>query len=142
MPPTIIGHPPCTTPLAEARRHWRCCCSIHHAKIEATDVWGYTPVLEAARSGKSEMVELLVERGASLAVRGKENETPLMVAKAFGHQETADLLRRLERPNRGVRSPPDGVLADGRCLRRNSAKFENIPVSRRTCRLRIRLSRQ
>ena len=67
----------------------------HHAEIEVTDVWGYTPVLEVARSGQSEMVELLVGRGASLAVRGKEGETPLMVTKVFSHQETADVLRRL-----------------------------------------------
>ena len=66
-----------------------------HAKIEATDISGYSPVLEAAQSGQSEMVELLVGRGASIAVRSKQGETPLMVTKVFSHQETADLLRRL-----------------------------------------------
>ena len=67
----------------------------HHAKIEAADAWGYTPLLEAAAAGKSEMVELLAGRGASLAVRGKDGETPLMLAKLFSNQETADVLRRL-----------------------------------------------
>ena len=68
----------------------------HGAKIEATDVWGYTPLLEAARSGQLELIELFLRRGASIAVRGKEGETPLMVSKAFGHPEAADMLHRLD----------------------------------------------
>ena len=77
----------------------------YHPQLEATDVWAATPLIEAARSGEPEVIQLLVSQGANLAARSKEGETPLRLAKASGHQEAVQLLRRLGATEKGGALP-------------------------------------
>jgi hypothetical protein len=55
---------------------------------------GYTALGYSAAKGNPQMVELLLENGASPALVTKEGDTPIELALRFGHAEIADLLRQ------------------------------------------------
>ena len=54
---------------------------------------GYTPLMEAAREGREEIVELLLGQGADINALTKETqETALTLACSWGFTEVADFL--------------------------------------------------
>jgi ankyrin repeat protein len=55
---------------------------------------GYTPLAYAAMKGNPQMVELLVEHGASPSMATREGDTPVELALRMGHTEVADTLKR------------------------------------------------
>ncbi|KAL6070983.1 E3 ubiquitin-protein ligase HTD1 [Balamuthia mandrillaris] len=55
---------------------------------------GYTPLHQAAYYGRTEVVKLLLKRGASTTLLNCNRETPADAAKANNHTEVANLLQR------------------------------------------------
>ena len=61
------------------------------------NVYGRTALHYAAMYGYSNIVERLLTHGADAAIREEESgETPAMVAARFGHNDTAEILRRAD----------------------------------------------
>ncbi|KAJ1470449.1 ankyrin repeat protein, partial [Baffinella frigidus] len=58
--------------------------------IEANN--GLFPFHEAAREGRTAIVQLLMVKGAEIQVRTKKRETPLLLAAREGQNETVQLL--------------------------------------------------
>lgn len=57
-----------------------------HADIEEPNDESYTPLMEAAREGHKEVVELLLDRGANVNSKIEEGiETPLTLAASGGY---------------------------------------------------------
>jgi ankyrin repeat protein len=54
---------------------------------------GATPLHVAASWGRTEVVALLLARGADANIRNRAGVSPLRAAIANGHKETGDLLR-------------------------------------------------
>ena len=50
------------------------------ADIECLDKDKYTPLLTAASTGHTDVVKLLLERGANLGVQNTQNRTALLLA--------------------------------------------------------------
>ncbi|QRM29954.1 ankyrin repeat domain-containing protein [Microvirga sp. VF16] len=68
----------------------------YHADIEAESSNGGTPMYFAASYGVTGMIELFAAKRAKLqGARRWDGTTPLSEAERNGHQEAADLLRRL-----------------------------------------------
>ena len=54
------------------------------ADLEARDVYGWTPLMSAARSNENaEVVQLLLDAGADLEARNEYGWTPLMIAAGY-----------------------------------------------------------
>ena len=53
-----------------------------------------TPLHETARSGRKEVVELLIANGADVNAKNRNGDTPLDYAITFKRTELADLLRK------------------------------------------------
>ena len=53
-----------------------------------------TPLHETARSGRKEVVELLIANGADVNAKNRNGDTPLDSAIKDKHTETADILRK------------------------------------------------
>lgn len=65
---------------------------VHNAFAE--EDLAMPPLCHAAEHGLTEMVALLIECGADVNVRDKDNRTPLYYALSEGYQPIADLLRQ------------------------------------------------
>jgi len=65
----------------------------YEADLSAPDYSGRTALHVAASSGKQDMVQWLLERGASVHARDSNNETPLLVAAKAGNEEIVQTLR-------------------------------------------------
>jgi ankyrin repeat protein len=78
---------------------------------------GLTPLCYAAQNGRSEIVRLLVERGANLDHQSNNGATPLCMASQQGHLETARLLLDngaiIDRQNHEGGTPLDYALKRG-----------------------------
>lgn len=68
---------------------------------------GMTPLMFAARAGRTSAVVALVEGGASLAARNPEGRTALELAMDAGHEETAGVLRSAAGEATGPPPAPD-----------------------------------
>ena len=64
------------------------------AEINARNVAGDTPLHSAAAAGACDVVELLLDSGASTAMVNSDGQTPLAVAR---HRGRADVVALLER---------------------------------------------
>jgi ankyrin repeat protein len=53
-----------------------------------------TPLHETARSGRKEVVELLIANGADVNAKNRNGDTPLDYAITFKRTELADLFRK------------------------------------------------
>jgi uncharacterized protein len=62
--------------------------------VDTRDEDGYTPLHAAAENGCLAVLHFLLERGAEVNPCMASGETPLDLAIAAGHKETAEVLRR------------------------------------------------
>lgn len=62
------------------------------AEVNATQVGGYTPLHQAAAAGKLDVVQFLLENGASPATRTEDGKLPADYARERGHSGAAELL--------------------------------------------------
>lgn len=63
------------------------------ADLNASDRYGFTPLMRAVTGGNFDMVELLVSFGADLYVRNKDGQTAYDLAVERGYAEIAELLK-------------------------------------------------
>lgn len=68
-------------------------------KINEQDEHGWTALHWAAGSGDTKMVELLIQHGADTALKGTDERTPLMVAKAANRMEVVRIITAAEKKN-------------------------------------------
>lgn len=64
--------------------------------VDAEDEQGWTALSWAAGQGHADLVRLLLERGADPIHAGRDQRTPLMIARAAGRRDAAELLRAAE----------------------------------------------
>ncbi|HVR09602.1 MAG TPA: ankyrin repeat domain-containing protein [Thermoanaerobaculia bacterium] len=64
--------------------------------VNQRDDQGWTPLNWAAGRGDVPMLRLLLDRGADITLTGRDNRTPLMIAKAAGRKEVAAALTAAE----------------------------------------------
>ena len=60
--------------------------------VNAKGNFGYTPLHKAAREGRQDIAELLIDKGAEINARNNEGETPLDAALEKYHQDLAAML--------------------------------------------------
>lgn len=66
----------------------------HGADVNVFSNEGFTPLMDAARFGRVDMVQVLIDRKADLNLRSKpSNQTALELAAQAGHEEVAGMLR-------------------------------------------------
>jgi len=78
--------------------------------LHRLDEDGWTLLNWAASKGDLETAKLLVQKGANVHLRGRDNRTPYMIALAAGHVETARYLKELEERtggDEGNENPPE-----------------------------------
>ncbi|MDB4951188.1 MAG: Ankyrin [Gemmatimonadetes bacterium] len=75
------------------------------AGVDERDERGWTALCWAAGGGEAALVRLLIDRGADVTLTGTDSRTPLMIAKAAGRTEVAELLTAAEQ-GRGVWQDP------------------------------------
>jgi ankyrin repeat/SAM/basic leucine zipper domain-containing protein 1 len=59
------------------------------------DKTGKTALLYAARDGHTELIPLLVQYGGSIAIRDRESNTPLMLARTNKHSDAEQVILKL-----------------------------------------------
>lgn len=59
---------------------------------EEGGLWGWTPLHYACCKGKVEVVQLLLDKGASVRARSDDNRYPLSMAMEYGHLDCAEAL--------------------------------------------------
>ena len=62
--------------------------------MNAKDTDGRTPLHWAARSGQTDVAELLMAKGADVKAKDARGFTPLRTAARGGHKDMAALLRK------------------------------------------------
>lgn len=67
------------------------------ANVNEQDEQGWTPLNWAAGHGDVEAVKLLLDHGADPTLTGRDNRTPVMIAKAAERKEVAEILREAAR---------------------------------------------
>ncbi len=65
------------------------------ADVNAADVTGWTPLHAAAYGGKPEIVQLLLDHGATVPPPNWYTPSPLALAEMLGHTETIALLKKV-----------------------------------------------
>jgi ankyrin repeat protein len=112
--------------LADARRV-RSLLDRHPRLAAAPDGRGDPPILHAARNGDTEIVHLLIERGADVNARNARGNTVLYCAGGHGHLHTLQLLL-----DRGA-DPDAKFTDDGKTLLEWLAQYPNdtryIPIA-------------
>ncbi|MDD8014239.1 MAG: ankyrin repeat domain-containing protein [Acidobacteriota bacterium] len=58
------------------------------------DRFGQTPLMQAARTGKTEIIRTVLELGAKINAKDREGKTALDYAKENGHAEIAEILNQ------------------------------------------------
>ncbi|MGH8611542.1 MAG: ankyrin repeat domain-containing protein [Gammaproteobacteria bacterium] len=68
---------------------------VHGAEINSrATMQGWTPLHGAVSSGRVDLVEVLLQRGADVGAKDSAGRTPLQVAKQANRSDIADLLRQ------------------------------------------------
>ncbi len=63
------------------------------ADVNTQDNCGYTPLIQAAWRGHTDIATLLIEGGADVNAKGSDGHTPLLWATVNGHTDIIKLLR-------------------------------------------------
>ena len=66
----------------------------HNANVNFTLDSGKTALTDAAFRGQTEIVRLLISKGADIHHRNKEGKNALMLAKEKGHAEVVKILEQ------------------------------------------------
>lgn len=61
--------------------------------IDAVNVYGYTPLMEAAVHGHSEIVRILLKNGATIDLKDNNGKTALEMAERNNHREVIQILK-------------------------------------------------
>jgi ankyrin repeat protein len=69
--------------------------------LDQCDEQGWTALGWAAGLGEVAFIEALVQRGADVFKRGRDNRTPYLIALAAGHRDALTLLRAAEQARGG-----------------------------------------
>jgi Ankyrin repeats (3 copies) len=102
------------------RPHADWCCLCGHsavalqaagAPVSAQDNMGNTPVHEAARGAKMDLMKLLVSKGADLTITNAAGETPLHLAARYRSIQTVSCLVELGAPVRPCMQHPGAAHA-------------------------------
>lgn len=79
-------------------------------KINEQDEHGWTALHWAAGAGDAKALQLLIENGADIALRGNDERTPLTIAKAASREDAVKLLTETEK-KRGQWIDPESSQA-------------------------------
>jgi len=61
--------------------------------INSRSISGRSPIFWAAAGGYEDVVELLLERGANPDIADEDGQTPLSMARKYGHKKVLDMLK-------------------------------------------------
>ena len=61
--------------------------------INAVNIYGYTPLMEAAVRGHSEIVRVLIKNGARIDLKDNNGKTALQMAESNNHREVIQILK-------------------------------------------------
>lgn len=101
-------------PLVRAARLGALACAREIVLHDESAVWlhshvnGWLPLHAACSRGHAQIVRMLLHKGASPCSFAEDGQTPLDIARAFGHE---DCLRMLERPT--DQAGPEQALPQG-----------------------------
>lgn len=83
---------------------------LNRAYMDSKDADGMTPLMYAAREGRLEIVEYLVQRGADTKAQNNAGWTALALAESNGHTDVIRFLRETESPVE--RQTPSGEILE------------------------------
>ncbi len=63
------------------------------AHVNAVNIYGYTPLMEAAVNGYSEIVRILLKNGARIDLKDNNGKTALKMAESNNHKEVIQILK-------------------------------------------------
>lgn len=63
------------------------------APVNAVNIYGYTPLMEAAVHGHSEIVRILLKNGATIDLKDNNGKTALEMAESNNHREVIQILK-------------------------------------------------
>ena len=63
------------------------------APVNAVNIYGYTPLMEAAVRGHSEIVRVLIKKGARIDLKDNNGKTALEMAESNNHREVIQILK-------------------------------------------------
>ncbi|KAL2009325.1 hypothetical protein VTN00DRAFT_7519 [Thermoascus crustaceus] len=78
--------------ISETGRHIELLQRKGEIDIDVPDSNGFTPLGIASRNGRTDVVKILIDRGADVAAEGPDRQTALHLAVENGHRETINLL--------------------------------------------------
>lgn len=97
------------------------------AHVNQQDDAGWTPLNWAAGKGDTSMVALLLAHGADVTLTGRDNRTPLMIARAAKRQDVCALLADAERARGVWKDPRETVIYCKGYAFRDLRQFEGWP---------------
>ncbi len=81
---------------------------LEGANVNEQDEQGWTSLHWAAGSSNVELVRLLLDHHADVTIKGRDNRTPWMVARAAGRTPTIEVLAQSEKAANVWKDPRDG----------------------------------
>ena len=73
--------------------------------VDERDEQGWTALNWAAGRGDADAVRALLDHGADITLTGRDNRTPLRIAKAAGHEEVVAILSEAEKAKGAWQDP-------------------------------------
>lgn len=93
------------------------------ADIDATDAYGYTPLINAAMLGRADIVKVLIDAGADIQKPGQFGYTALHAAAQNGHLEVVQTLVKYGASVNSKNDDGDIPLILGKISHENKNKF-------------------
>lgn len=75
-------------------RHRKICSILFRmgAQVDSPDVYGWTPILLAAKSGATGLIQMFLELNANIDHQDQTGNTALLIASARGHVDAVRIL--------------------------------------------------